>query len=241
MLIYRGPVGGAGRPPWLEGRRGVVEWQAVAGHYAAIAADPGDVGVPEEGAWRRCGDDWEVAGELDPAELLKDQAWCSLVPIADMRGRSWPAPLILRPDGGRAFRCSYGDASGRWGPIFTEEQQELAGVAEEAYQAVLADCASEDRAGAPGLPIEAACDWASRLYAATMYLDRGGRVIRAMGVMDEVLAMRTLFASFGADPARYNLRPAEEGAPEIAAEAADPLDEHGGRPVIEDEHAGEGS
>lgn len=186
MLVWRSLSGGVPViPAALDGwepRPGsqLVHRETDKGHVVGIG-DPLVWSPPRR--WEDLDDGWSVAvmpgAPFDPRALARMQGWADVAPVQDMHRRTWFAPLIRRPGGGRAFRVSYGR---NWLPALTHDQAR----AEEICAAALNAAGSET-------PMAVACQWAAELLAMTHHVTPDA--LAALALVDETLAVEVLRVS----------------------------------------------
>jgi hypothetical protein len=197
VFIYRHPK--LLTPPDLEGwqPRGDVAVCSQDGdgwRYAGVC-DPVYWKLPPASAeWKALGDGWEgvrvASAESPEAHLARVDCFAPVLPVEDAAGRGWLAPVILSQDGARAFPVAY--AGEDFLPAPTPLQARAEAVAKEARTALLA--AME---GGDGLPVAAACRWASLMLTITTHVS--AKTIAELGVLDDTLIRRVLIVAAGLD------------------------------------------
>lgn len=170
--------------------------QGVGEHQVCGVCDPLIWNPPGPDAdWRLLADGWEAcqaAPSLSPAVLARPLRWCRVVPVDDANGRAWLAPVILTPDGARAYTVAYG------GPDFlpqpTPAQSAAETIAREARDTVLRQSGDPEAAG---VPVPVACRWVASLLALSHHLSAD--TIAALGLIDDQLVRSVLHAAAGLD------------------------------------------
>ncbi len=138
----------------------------------------------EPKSWADLDGTWQVgaSGGIYPGDLERiGLLWCDTTEAADMRGRTWRAPVILTEDGGRAFRVAYGRD---WLPALTPEQARAEKIAQEARTAM---------ASPAGLTMQVACQWAAELLCVTYHLCP--EAVAATNLLDDALVIDVLCAA----------------------------------------------
>ncbi len=170
-------------PPWLVGAHDLHRREGHGERWFGIGAQPWLVGN-QKGEWHDLADGWRccLVGDLDPAELRRDQRWCDTEPAVDLHSRRWAAPVILGEDGGPVFRVSYGRD---FLPALTTEQTQAEEIAKAARQALASG----------GIDGPFARRWAAALLAITHHLDI--EVIGALALLDDALVLSVLQPASG--------------------------------------------
>jgi hypothetical protein len=192
MLVYlRKQAGPPEVPPWLDGWKAPAEHLALchrdsdAGHMVG-AGDPLLMCQPAK--WKTLSADWlvgETERTVNAGILTRDQLWCDIEVVADLKETPWVAPRILNKAGGRAFRVAYG---ADWLPALSDEQARAEKIALAAREALLS-------AGSVDMPI--ACQWAAELLCVTYHLHP--QVFAAFALLDDRLVPEVLGAAAGLD------------------------------------------
>lgn len=166
------------------------EWQICGICDPLMWSVPGD-----DATWHDLDDGWQVCEanpDTIPVTLGKPVRWLRVVPVDDGQGRAWLAPVILTPDGARAYTVAYG------GPDFlpqpTPAQSAAEAIAREARDVIL----RQSRETNPdGVPQAIACRWVASLLAMSHHLSVP--TIAALGLVDDALVRAVLHAAAGLD------------------------------------------
>jgi hypothetical protein len=183
MLAWRTQSGGVPAvPTCLEGwePRGsaqLVHRETDKGHVVYVG-DPLIWNQPR--TWTDVGEGWQVAivpgVAFDPRLLARIQGWADVQEVQDMHRRTWYAPSIRRPGGGRAFRVAYGK---NWLPALTPDQARAEEICAAALEATNQDT-----------PMAVACQWAAELLGLTHHATP--EALAACALIDDTLAVEVL-------------------------------------------------
>lgn len=192
MILYRDMKSGErlGPPEWLLDQDGNwapgLQCRDDSGGRLWGIGDAYMVG-PHKGGWEDLAGGWQtrVVGTIDPTPLRRVERWVDAVPVDDLNGIIWMAPLILTPMGHRAFRVTFGRD---FLPALTARQKRLLAITEEARSTL-----EKARDGGEGVDMTIGCQWAAELMSGIHYLTP--EVIGANKILDEALTVSVLAAS----------------------------------------------
>ncbi len=149
------------------------------GHLVGIG-DPLIIDCPPMRIFAEVGDGWQAAvlGAVGAEHLARRPRWCRTGSVTSLSGETWQAPVILGPEGERAFLVRY--AGRDFLPVLTPEQERCELVAEAARAAIPSgiDMGPE------------ACQWASVLLAAANHIS--AEAIAELGLLDGQLVAEVL-------------------------------------------------
>lgn len=186
MLVFRAKSLDKPRlPACIEGVQEVAQGHSGGYWYVMPGVSSDLFGMPST-QWLRYSDDWEVAGTLEPGQLLRSDAWCQVAPVQDLQGREWPAPIILAQSGALAFAVAYGGQS--WEPMPTPEQSGVIEVAESVVD-ILMQAVETD------VPAQALIARAAHLLRASMYVD--DKLLQLFPCIDVDFATRVCLVACG--------------------------------------------
>ena len=170
-------------------------------NYAGVA-DPVYFQPKPDGDWRDIDGGWQAQefeqGAWSPAlDLSRLAGWAKCLPVKDMRGREWLAPIILLPSGARGYTVKYQGAD--FLPALTPEQLTADTIASEALNGL--SIAAGGEVNGAGLPIRAICAWTAKLLSITHHVSPV--TLAQTGLIDGDLALGVLMVAAGLD-ARFH-------------------------------------
>jgi hypothetical protein len=147
--------------------------------------------------WTDLGDGWEAYAtpDFDPRLLIRHgMLWADTKTVRDMNGRDWAVPVVLTPDGSRAFRVAYGGRDML--PRLTPIQTRCLEVAAEARAVLVAEKVRQaDGDDSAGLDMTVAARWALPLIAAANHIPE--TALSELGLTDDFLIVGTLAVGTG--------------------------------------------
>lgn len=190
MLYYRTHASRPERrPPELEGWAGGVAAYEMAenqhGEHRVIGiVQPLQFAPPEQG-WTPIGNGWDVClvGEFLPAVMANQKSpW--KVQTEQHGGNAWFFPIILHPNGSRAFEVRYGGLD--FLPMLSEQQAAMVALAGEVKTCM-------DSGNWPDMSVRAR--WAARLLSLPYHLSPA--TIAAAGILTEGIIAGALMTAVG--------------------------------------------
>jgi hypothetical protein len=169
--------------------------QRTEAHQYVAVCDPVLWRIPTGATWKPLADGWEVArvaagGILPTRDLGRLDCFASVLTVADAAGEEWLAPVILTPDGSRAFSVHYSGED--FLPALTDIQARAEAIAREARTELTR--ALENSAG---IPLTPACRWAAFLLSVSSHVSAA--TVAQAGILDDTLVRRVLIAASGLD------------------------------------------
>lgn len=197
MIVYEEqPLRESGATPdWLEGADNLQRREGPGCRWWGIGS--GAMVGPHEGAkWASIMPSFRaiVLRNFDPLTLSKNQRWCPVRQVADLKGRLWMAPCLLNGEGERQFNVTYGDD---FLPDLTPEQTNAENIA-KAVRTAINHANATDETENLGLPMAMACKAAAVALSLVNHIPF--EAFGPLRLLDDALIAGTLYAISGKTP-----------------------------------------